>query len=557
PEVENADGNRFESFDKTDALAPVLKDVAENSSVRFRVGFSSEHSEGLEARVMSGQQELTADDEGYYNLDIVNAGKEIKIFAVPTDGATLNASELAAINPEESSAITSIALTGEIPAEQLDNALKSFKNLERLDLSEFEGELPAETFKGMTELTTVSLPKVQEISAGMFEGCTSLESVDIPSSVGVIGEGAFKDCHSLETIRLTSIASIGAGAFEGCDNLTTITLLVGADAEAAPASRSMARSRASRAPEGIDPQAFAGINPNCIIVLDNGVAAPSAEGNFLTTSTGTVTEQLPDGSTVTREGRIYSAAGNMRFIAGHPLAIPHAFTLADNATVTFETEGGEWTGVTVPFDVTSITDAEGKALVISTPDADATVAKGNLLYTLAADGADLQSATAIKANVPYLLFTEQDGKVVLTAKGIKVPATPAEISVEGKNFSLHATYSATERPASETYLLNSTGTAFVPAGEEDETVTLEPSTLYATSPVAVSEIAVSLPRGGMSGIESVDYDGSELRVVREGNTLVIYSPDARTETIYNLDGTTARTVRLIPGRNTVRIPAQG
>ena len=557
PEVDNEAGNKFETFDKTNPLAPVLRDVAENSSVRFRVGFASEHSEGLEARVMSGQQELTADEEGYYNVDIVNAGKEIRIFAVPTDGATLNASELAAIDPDESSAITSIALTGKIPAKQLDEALKSFKNLERLDLSDFEGELPAETFKDMTELTTIALPKVQEISAGMFEGCTSLESVDIPATVYIIGNGAFKDCRSLETIRLTGISSIGAGAFEGCDNLTTITLLA-ATAEVAPASRSISRSRASRGSEGIDPEAFAGLNPNCIIVLDNGVTVPSTAGNFLTTSTGTVTEELPDGTTSTREGRIYAAAGNMNFVSGYPLAIPHAFTLADNASVTFEAEGSDWTGIVVPFDVATVTDASGKTVTFTTPEADATVAEGNLLYTLPAAGETLSSVTAIQANVPYLMHIDGDDKVIMKAKGIRVPATPEVISVEGKEFSLNVTTRATERRAAETYLLNSTGTAFVPAGEEDETVNLEPSTLYATSPVTVSEIAVNLPRtGSYSGIENVEYDGVELNIVREGNSLVIYSPDARTETIYNLDGTIARTVRLIPGRNTVQIPAQG
>ncbi|MDE5868956.1 MAG: leucine-rich repeat domain-containing protein, partial [Muribaculaceae bacterium] len=257
PEVSTEGSN----FDTTDALNPVLRDVVENSEVRFKVDFSTEHTEGIEARVMSGNEELFADGEGYYTVSVVNAGKNIDIFAVPTDGATINSEDLAAIKPEEAHAVTSIALDGEMTSDDLEHVKECFPNLESLDLSTFASELPEGAFQGMESLTTVVLPEeVHEVSANMFNGCTSLQSVDIPATVGVIGDGAFKDCASLEKITLTGISSIGDGAFEGCENLTTITLLA---SSADP--KSDARRKTQRKAGALSSKAFNGVNPNCIV----------------------------------------------------------------------------------------------------------------------------------------------------------------------------------------------------------------------------------------------------------------------------------------------------
>ena len=552
-EVKNGSDYNAEGCNEAESLVPVMEEIVENSSVRFRVGFSSDHADGILARVMSGTQELTADDDGFYHVEITNSDREVEVFAVPTDGATLNAEELAAVNPAESAAITSIALSGEITPEELAHAMETFPALETLDLSDFEGTLPAGAFSGMTELTTVVLPEVEEIGAGMFDGCTSLQAVDIPPTVNVIGEDAFKDCSSLETIRLTSIESVGANAFSGCENLTTITLLAGNGSQSAPAS---IRSRGSRI-QGIDSHAFDGINPNCIIVLDEGVDIPVNTGNYITTSTATVTEELPDGTTIEREGRVYAAGDMIAFTSGYPLNIPHAFTLTQDASVILRASASEWTGIVIPFEVDEITDAAGNRLNLSIAEEDAEVAEGSLLFALATGEEALHSETSLEANTPYLFRPENEGDFVFSAKGIKVPATPADIKVDGKDFSLHATYKRIERSASETYLMTENGYAFVAAGDEDETVDLFPSDIYATSPVNASDIIINLPGNNRLGVESDRVDLADLRIARDGSLLVIYSPEARAETIYAVDGRILCEVRLCVGRNTVEIPTPG
>ncbi len=553
-EVKSDGSYRSEDLDMTEELSPILKDVAENSNVRFRVGFNSDHEKGLLARVMSGTLELAADAEGFYNVDITNSDRIIEIFAVPTEGATLNAEELAAVNPAEAAAITSIALSGEITPEELAHAMETFPALENLDLSDFEGTLPAGVFNGMTELTTVVLPQVEEIGASMFEGCSSLQSIDIPPTVNVIREDAFKDCSSLETIRLTSIESIGADAFSGCDNLTTITLLAGMSDGTAPAA---VRSRGFSAP-AIDSHAFDGINPNCIIVLDEGVTIPVSNGNYLTTSTALMTEELPDGTTIERDGRIYAAGGNIAFTAGCPLAIPHAFTLASDASVSLHAKAAEWTGIVVPFDVTEITDATGKRVNLSTAEEGAVIAEGSLLFALTADEAEMHSVTAIEANTPYLFRPEEEGDFIFSAEGIRIPATPSDIRVDGKDFSLHATYTRVERPASDSYLLEENGYAFVPSSyEEGETVILNPFEVYATSPVNANDIVINLPGNNRLGVGSETVDICDLSIRREGSSLVIYSPDKRTETICTVDGKVLCVVNLNAGMNTVEIPVSG
>ncbi len=552
PEVSNEIEYKSGEFDKAEALAPVLKAVAENSTVRFRLDFNPEHAGSLEAHVLLGQIELEADEEGYYNVNVTNAARTVDIFAVPTDGATLGKEELAAINPEESVGITSIALVGEIPAEDLSNALTSLSSLENLDLSGLEGELPAEVFSGMDNLVTVVLPEVEEIGANMFSGCSSLQSIDIPATVNTIGDGAFKDCESLETIRLTSIETVGEGAFEGCDNLTTITFLAGN-----PSTPASAPARAPRANSGIHENAFKGLNPNCIIVLDEGVTAPASAANCLLTTTGTVKETLPDGSILEREGRIYTADGDIRFTEAYPLSIPHTFTLAEGAEISLSVDQQvKWASLIVPFAPATIKDATGNTITIIDPYDFETEGKRAIVYALTDGSDDMEPVLAVKANTPYIWCADEAGTKTFSATGITVPSTPADIVAESTEYALNGTYKAKELPADKTYLLNSTGTAFDAAGAEGETVTVEPFTVYATSPRDVATVLIN-QGGGLSGVSEVAVQVSDLKVAREGNWLVVYSPDDRTETLYNVAGYAVKVLNLTAGRNLIEAPTAG
>ena len=544
------------SFDNTNAMNPVVREVADNATVRFKVNFATEHNDGLEARVMSGNEELTADADGFYTVAVASNNKNIDIFAVPTEGATLNSEDLAAIKPEEAAAITTISLEGEMNTDDLAQVKECFPNLESLDLSGFEGELPSEAFSGMTALTTVVLPEIEEVSANMFEGCENLQSIDIPATVSSIGAGAFKDCSSLETITLTGVSSIGDGAFAGCDNLTTITLLA-----ASSDPKSEARRKSHRKAGSLSSKAFNGLNPNCIVVLDEGVEIPAAAANYLRTKSDEITETEPDGSVVTRQGRIYSANTDITFVQGYALAIPYAFTLEDGAVVSLEAETDNWTAMVVPFDVETITDATNNDMAITLAEDGAEYVNGNLIYTLPENGEALQSVDKMKANVPYIVRTENAGKTIFAASDIKVPATPSEIRVDGKDFSLHATYSSSTLQADDTYLLDSTASAFLPAEAENENgeVNVAPFTIFATSPSKVNEIVTNLPGTEFipTGINEADMNVTELTVAKEGNAMVVYSPEARTENLYKADGSLVRVIRLNAGRNVIELPSTG
>lgn len=544
------------TFDTTDALKPVLRDVAENSEVRFKVDFSTEHAEGLEARVMIGNDELTADSEGFYSISIVNAGKNIDIFAIPTEGATLNAEDLAAIKPEEAQGITSISLEGEMTSEDFDQMKECFPNLETLDLSAYDGELPAEAFAGMTALTTVVLPEVEEVSENMFSGCENLQSIDIPATVTSIGAGAFKDCTSLESITLTGVTSIGDGAFDGCDNMTSITLLA---SNSDP--KSEARRKAQKKAGSLSSKAFKGLNPNCIVLLDEGVAAPAAEANYLRTKSGQITETDVEGNEIIRQGRTYSAETDITFVQGYPLAIPYAFNLENGAVVALEAETEKWTQVVVPFNVQTISDASNNEIAVTLAEDEAEYVEGNLIYTLLENGEKLQSVEKMEANVPYLFHAYQRGKTIFATGEGTIPATPSEIRVDGKEFSLHASYKNETRPASETYLLDSNAFAFVPAWSDDEnedSIELLPFEIYATSPVKLPEILTGLPGTERpTGVEDADMEVSELQVSIEGNAMVVYSPENRTEVLYTADGKAVSKVSLNAGRNVIELPAAG
>ncbi|MBD5203228.1 MAG: leucine-rich repeat protein [Bacteroidales bacterium] len=554
PEVINDSEYKSGAFDRTDALAPVLKSVAENSTVRFRLDFHSEHDAALETHVMDGQQEIMADADGIYTVNIATAGKTIDIFAVPTNGATLNAEEIASLDPAQSAAITDIALTGEMSAEALAQAIECFPSLENLDLSDLEGELPDGAFQGMAALTSVTLPEVETITDNMFSGCSSLQNVDIPASVNSIGAGAFEGCSSLSSVSLTGVTEIGEGAFNGCDNLTTITLL----ADAAGSASHNAPARKPRRAAGITEDSFSGLNPNCFVILDEGVTIPVAGRNVLNTTTGMIDDIDADGNPTRREGRIYTAAASVNFNSANPLAIPYNFTLAEDASITLSVENEKWNSLVAPFDVEKITDEAGNEMEVTVYDPKARNAEGFYLYTLAEGAENLSSVASAKANTPYLFHAPESGVYHFSATGVAVSATPAAVGVEGKDYGLHATYAATEVPAADTYVLSEDAWAFIPVDTDDETVTIAPNTVYATSPVKVAEIPTLLPDAEQTtAIDDIEWDGTELTVAIYGKTLVVYSPEARTEIIYSTDGRAVKALALNAGRNDFHLDLNG
>lgn len=546
PEVTNESGIHREIMDATDAANPVLRDVAENSTVRFGVKFETEHPDGIETRVMLGQQELEEDAEGFYTLAVSNQACDIDIFAVPGEGAVLNADELASVPEADAAAITSIGLSGEITPEQLASAMSAFSNLESLDLSQLESELPENAFAGMESLETVVLPPMESIPAGTFSGCSSLQSIEIPSSVNIIGEGAFNGCSSLGTIRLTGISEIGEGAFEGCTELTSVTIL---DDVAGNAGNAKPRRAAS-----VHDDAFKGINPNCVIILDEGVSVPNAESNYIATSTGTIIETQPDGTTVEREGRIYTSASDINFVDRHPMALPHSFSIGAGKKVNFNIDANMVETLIVPFDVETILNSAGNEITIISPASRAESKTVMKLYGTDPESTELKGYTTIKANTPYVANMPEAGEYNFSSTNGTVLATPAEVKSEGDGFTMHATYSGATLPASETYLLNEDGSAFEPSGKDEEETEIVPFGIYATSPIHEDRIETGLKLATeVSEIETEDG----LRITRNGESMIISSPDARELRIYSIDGSLITVLKLNQGGNEVKLPGSG
>lgn len=74
-------------------------------------------------------------------------------------------------------------------------------------------------FSNCTALTTVDLPNVTTIDAGVFYGCNALTNVELPNTANIGGE-AFRDCKSLTELTFPNLTAIsGNGIFKGCTSL--------------------------------------------------------------------------------------------------------------------------------------------------------------------------------------------------------------------------------------------------------------------------------------------------------------------------------------------------
>ena len=274
PEIHNDEeeagdtATTFELFNYYNATAPVLENVKEESSVRFKVNIKNLDSKKLAAMVKVGENLLSPDESGYYTVNVSDDNIDVNVYTVPRNGATLNADDILSINASEAVDVTSIAFSGDIDPEKLKQAISDFPSLEELDMSELTVALPAEALSGKESLKTVTLPRSTDIEDGTFKGCVNLTNVSVPDCVNYIGSNAFDGCSSLVNISFAGIDGIGANAFAGCDNLTSI--LFNTQRNDSPATI----RKKSRAAAGFSADAFKGLNPNCLIYLDENETIP-------------------------------------------------------------------------------------------------------------------------------------------------------------------------------------------------------------------------------------------------------------------------------------------
>lgn len=570
PEIRNNEAEKgdeatlFETLNYYNASAPVLENVTEDSAVKFTLGFSTDNKD-IQPRVKIGSEVIEPDEEGFYTVNVADANVTVDIYAVPSNGATLTTSEIVSINASEAVEVTDLALEGDIDSETLATVVNGFESLSSLDLSGMSSEIPAGAFEGKTTLTEVTLPEVETIEPNTFKDCESLQTVTVPETVTAIGEGAFSGCSSLESITLTGIDAIGASAFSGCDNLTTIT--INPASGSAPAAIK-GRSNAPRA-AGFDEAAFEGVNPNCLIILGEGVAVPATTaGNYLTTRVGEIPDVNEAGETTTRQGRIYESTGDISLRPGYPFATANRFSMIDGNAISYVAEvsstANGWNSLVIPFNVDKVTSGSTELVAKTSPEQDSEEAD-YMVASLDVENNRLALTKGISANFPYLIkqtHSNTTREITFTAADVTVEPTPETISVNGADYSLAATYSNRQLPGETTYVLNADGNAFELVAEEVEldaegneepaVTAVNPWEVYAVSNKGQGRIEIAVAGDDTTtGISDIDATTEGVSVTTDGGNLVIYSDKAVDAAVYYVDGRLVGTITLNPGRNVI------
>lgn len=571
PEIRNneslgEDATEFERLNYYNATAPVLESVREGSSVRFKVELTGADASQVKPVVKVGENVVSADEDGFYTVDVTDSDLNVDVFTVPVNGANLSAAEVAVIDPEEAVDVTSIALSGEIAPADVKNLIDKLPALEELDLSALSEALPESAMAGKETLVTVTLPSASVIEAGTFEGCVNLTNVVVPECVNVIGANSFKDCASLRNLSFSGITGVGANAFSGCDRLTSI-IFTDARPDAQPA---LVRRRARAAEEGYDADAFAGLNPNCVVYLDEGVAVPAnTDVNYVRVRQDAASET----------GRVYEAIGSITINPDYDFQAVNAFNITEGNSISMDmqlngTNKGYqgWKSLVLPFSPMKVTDEAGNEMSQYVRD---NVSNEYGLYMTATSDADgtLKLMSGIRANTPYLAALYQDGgaaSVRFIADDCEVPQTPAEIRAEGEDYALMATLSGRDLAAATTYVLREDGSAFEVAGaaaealaegEGEETVnnvTVKPFSVYAVSDAGVSNfpIDVNVAKTISTGIDTPDA-APAFMISRENGALVIYSDCDTAVDVFNVAGQLVKTLQVVKGRNTIENLAAG
>ncbi|MDE6853950.1 MAG: C10 family peptidase [Muribaculaceae bacterium] len=547
------------AFSYYNPTAPEMIEVPENTAARFRLEAQGNlDKQQIEPKVKVGNTVIEADSEGYYNIEVTDAPVTVEVYAIPVEGATLKQAELDAVDASEAQGVTTIALSGDIAQTAIDEVVKKFTDLETLDLSDLSGTIAENTFAGMTSLKTVVLPSTLEgLPEGIFNGCENLSSVEFPSTVNAIGSQAFAGCRSLTALSLQGIRAIGSQAFTGCDRLMTIYIAGSASTAAAAPGR---RAVAARTATEYAPDAFAGLSPNCVIILGDNVAVPEGvEGNFIATITNG-TE------------RSYINTAGIEMTTADALAIPYDFTVAEGSEVSIEcATGSAWTPFICPFasDKVMLGDTE----LIGSSFAEDDEKAGFYTLITAGEGDDIfVRHCSIEANRPYFIKVGSQAEAtirIIAKNGTTVSATKEDVRAEGSMVTLTGVYSNTDIAAdSHTFVLSDDASELVSVDSSasgyalyDETtgepasLTLAPFTVYAQSNDFEGSIPFEVSDNLSTGIEALPETG--IVVTTEGGILTVTAGSDSILTVYGVDGRIAATVELRRGANTISGLAPG
>lgn len=522
-------------------------EVEENSILQFRATMDNVDTDNLTSIVKSGENVISKDDTGLYTLYVTDSNIDLDVFAVPHNGATLNASHAEVIDASQAENVTSLAFTGEIEPEKLKEVIDKLPVIEELDLSGLDVALPEGALAGKTTLTTVTLPQSTDIEANTFAGCTNLTSVNVPESVNYIGNNAFSGCSSLTSLSFTGIRGLGENVFEGCDNITTI-IFNSDHGDTSSSVRARRVSRSTRA-SGFSENSFGGLNPNCLVYLDENEEIPAGvSANFIkvkTTGAGDAME------------RSYIATSDITLDPSYPFNAINAFKLGENKIsldVDLRSTGENplWSGLLLPFTPTKLSDAAGGDInALTDPTFTPAEGKHYLISSFGDDGNEFILKSDIKANTPYIAswyMNSDGGPICFSAENTTVEQTPEQIVTEGLNYNFTGTFNE-RKSTPETYLLDSSRSSFVPVeAVEGEFPAISPFSVYMVTSEGSDPKDIIID-GLPVGVEMVKDDANSLRISREGSMLMIESRKACEINLYSIDGTLVRVLHLLPGFN--------
>ena len=129
---------------------------------------------------------------------------------------------------------TSIVIPEEVTYEEttyqvtaiVENAFSGNKTLTSVSIAGSVKEIPKETFKECSGLTTIELGEgIEVIGESAFAGCSKLETLVIPESVTELGKGLFEDCTSLIAVEIDcDVETVDQDLFKGCTSLEEIEI---------------------------------------------------------------------------------------------------------------------------------------------------------------------------------------------------------------------------------------------------------------------------------------------------------------------------------------------
>lgn len=108
-----------------------------------------------------------------------------------------------------------------------NNAFFGDSSLQEVSFEDATGlrVIGSNAFCDCTALTALTLPPLDELGFGAFQGCTELKSLTVSDGLTVISEQAFYGCEKLDEVNLSaSVTTIGDYAFGNCTALGSVTI---------------------------------------------------------------------------------------------------------------------------------------------------------------------------------------------------------------------------------------------------------------------------------------------------------------------------------------------